>query len=442
MSKQDFLKTQSCVLRVNIDCDGCKDKVRRKLLKIDGVYTVKIDVDQQRVTVTGNVDPATLIKKLDKAGKHAELWGAQKGGGGAFNLNNQFKNMQIDNFKGGKDNKSQKGGQQAHQLQQMQNLKGPKDLKFPPKDQKSVKFSLPDEDDEFDDDDLDEFDDDYDDELDDEFDDGFDGGHHKHPSAKTIPIMGGGGGGHGPNKGSNGIMNGFLKGVFNGGNAKKGGGADISMQIKGMGGNNDGKNGNGGKHGKGGNQNQGGQGGKNGGKNGGGMPGEGKNGAVNGKGQHNSNGGGKINESWGKNGGGKMSGGMMMNNLPQGFHDMDMNHRGPVPRNMGQMPQMGGYPMGPAGNMPAVQGLPAGAGMNGGYYQGMGQGNPYMNPQYMAQMMMNQQQANGGHGMYHPMMYARPPAPMHYGPPMMAPQATDHYTHIFSDENTDSCSIM
>lgn len=455
MNKQDFLKTQTCVLRVNIHCDGCKQKVKKKLQKIDGVYAVKIDVDQGKVTVTGNVDPATLIKKLDKAGKHAELWGAQKGGGGAFNLNNQFKNMQIDNFKGGKDNKSQKGGkdqqkggQQAHQLQQMQNLKGPKDLKFPPKDQKSVKFSLPDEDDEFDDDDFDEFDDDYDDEFDDDFDDGFADGHHKHPPAKTIPIMGGGGGGgpgggagHGSNKGSNGMMNGFLKGVFNGGNAKKGGGADMSMQMKGMGGGNDGKNGNGGKNGKGGNQNQGGQGGKNGGKNGGGMPGEGKNGGVNGKGQNNSHGGGKNNESWGKNGGGKMNEGMLVNNLPQGFREMDMGLRGPGPRNMGQMPQMGGYPMGPAGNMPAVQGLPAGAGMNGGYYQGMGQGNPYMNQQYMAQMMMNQQQANG-HGMYHPMMYARPQAPMHYGPPMMAPPPTDHYTHIFSDENTNSCSIM
>ena len=63
-----------------------------------------MDVDQQKVTVTGNVDPATLIRKLARAGKRAELWGAQKGGGGAFNLNNQVKNMQIDNFKGGEDN--------------------------------------------------------------------------------------------------------------------------------------------------------------------------------------------------------------------------------------------------------------------------------------------------------------------------------------------------
>lgn len=39
-----------------------------------GVYTVAIDAEQQKVTVSGNADSATLIKKLARAGKHAELW--------------------------------------------------------------------------------------------------------------------------------------------------------------------------------------------------------------------------------------------------------------------------------------------------------------------------------------------------------------------------------
>ncbi|EXC05643.1 hypothetical protein L484_010826 [Morus notabilis] len=38
------------------------------------VYTTNIDLRQQRVAVTGNVDAETLINKLVKAGKHAELW--------------------------------------------------------------------------------------------------------------------------------------------------------------------------------------------------------------------------------------------------------------------------------------------------------------------------------------------------------------------------------
>ncbi|KAM3338978.1 hypothetical protein P3S68_031064 [Capsicum galapagoense] len=101
---------QTCVLKVNIHCDGCKQKVKKKLQKIEGVYTVKIDADQSKVTVTGNVDPATLIKKLVKSGKHAELWGGGQKGGSNFNMmNNKFMNMQMDNLKGGKDNKSQKG---------------------------------------------------------------------------------------------------------------------------------------------------------------------------------------------------------------------------------------------------------------------------------------------------------------------------------------------
>ncbi|XP_077240362.1 uncharacterized protein LOC143881260 [Tasmannia lanceolata] len=41
---------------------------------MDGVSDIKIDLKQDKVTVTGNVDAETLIKKLVKSGKHAELW--------------------------------------------------------------------------------------------------------------------------------------------------------------------------------------------------------------------------------------------------------------------------------------------------------------------------------------------------------------------------------
>lgn len=39
-----------------------------------GVYTINIDSQQHKVTVAGNVDAQTLIKKLLKTGKHAEMW--------------------------------------------------------------------------------------------------------------------------------------------------------------------------------------------------------------------------------------------------------------------------------------------------------------------------------------------------------------------------------
>ncbi|XP_042417964.1 heavy metal-associated isoprenylated plant protein 37-like [Zingiber officinale] len=77
MSKaEDFklFKIQTVVLKVHIHCDGCKQEVKKLLQKIEGIYTVIIDAEQQKVTVAGDVDSGTLIKKLARSGKHAELW--------------------------------------------------------------------------------------------------------------------------------------------------------------------------------------------------------------------------------------------------------------------------------------------------------------------------------------------------------------------------------
>lgn len=41
---------------------------------VSGVYKVDVDAEQQKVTVSGSVEPSALIKKLLRAGKHAELW--------------------------------------------------------------------------------------------------------------------------------------------------------------------------------------------------------------------------------------------------------------------------------------------------------------------------------------------------------------------------------
>lgn len=65
-----------------------------------GVYQVQIDAEQQKVTVSGSVDSATLIKKLVRAGKYAELW-SQKS-----NQNQKQKNNCVKDDK----NKGQKQG--------------------------------------------------------------------------------------------------------------------------------------------------------------------------------------------------------------------------------------------------------------------------------------------------------------------------------------------
>ncbi|KAJ8457910.1 hypothetical protein OPV22_030836 [Ensete ventricosum] len=525
MSKEEdikFLKIQTCILKVNIHCDGCKKKVKKLLHKVDGVYTTSIDAEQGKVTVSGNVDPATLIKKLAKAGKHAELLAPK--GGGNNNIGNQVqkpqpqggKGQQKDNGKaqkagnggggaggGGKDHKGQHPHPQPtpqqqlllqQQLQQLQQMKGAKDLQlpqlkefnFPPyKDPKSVNAAFPpggcddyddddDFDDDFDDDEMDEFDC-----FDADFDDDF-----KNLKIKP-PVAAPNGNAMNDKKGGSGDV----------GGGKKAGG--VPVQNKGMCNSYEPKNGNGGNGkkggGGGGNPNQGGGGGgsatKNnggggaggGGKNGGGAgPQDGKNVANSKKGAPNGSGnasgqagncntnGNIMNPANGANKGPMKSvvgvGGPPMANpgmMRQGFPGMGMGHQ------MGNMHA----PMGQMGNIPtaaaAAQGLPSG-GPPPGYYQGgmvapppeviaAANANPYQQ-QYIAAMMQQQQQQqqqqrmmmmNAQDRAFQPMMgYARPPLPMYYNMPPPPPAATPHhhsdpYTTFFSDENTSgSCSIM
>lgn len=72
------LKYTTWVLRVSIHCEGCKRKVKKILHSVEGVYTIDVDSKRHKVTVTGNVDSNTLIRKLEKSGKHAELWSKSK----------------------------------------------------------------------------------------------------------------------------------------------------------------------------------------------------------------------------------------------------------------------------------------------------------------------------------------------------------------------------
>ncbi|CAL9073043.1 unnamed protein product [Musa textilis] len=105
-----WLLLQTVILKVHIHCDGCKQQVKKLLQRIEGVYTVSIDAEHQTVTVSGDVDSNTLIKKLARSGKHAEVW-PQK-------TNNQSSkpNQQRQQGKdGNKNNKGQGQGGQGNQ---------------------------------------------------------------------------------------------------------------------------------------------------------------------------------------------------------------------------------------------------------------------------------------------------------------------------------------
>ena len=197
-----------------------------------GVYKTNIDAEQGKVTVSGNVDPTTLIKKLNKAGKHAEFWGAPKPNNNQNNKN-QNQNQKPGGGggahqnppKGGGGGGSQQTNAQLQKLQQQMKGLGMGDLKMGPQFQgmkmafkdnnhpqapkqgggsKAVKFNVPIDDDlgddEFDDDDDYDEDDEFDDD-DDAFDDDFEDVGKMKPKGPPPNLMmnGGGGGGSGGN---------------------------------------------------------------------------------------------------------------------------------------------------------------------------------------------------------------------------------------------------
>ncbi|KAK7303794.1 hypothetical protein RJT34_14711 [Clitoria ternatea] len=73
-SPTESIPPQTWFLKVSIHCEGCRRKVKKVLKSIDGVFTATIDPHQQKVTVIGSVSVETLLKKLVRAGKHAEIW--------------------------------------------------------------------------------------------------------------------------------------------------------------------------------------------------------------------------------------------------------------------------------------------------------------------------------------------------------------------------------
>ncbi|KAL8161274.1 hypothetical protein V2J09_012763 [Rumex salicifolius] len=148
-----LLKIQTCVLRVNIDCDGCRQKVKKLLQRIEGVYTVNIDSDNQKVTVSGSLDSATLIKKLVKSGKHAELWSQNS------NNNQKQKNTNNNNNNCAKDDNNNNNNKVQKQQKQQQGLNLIKGLeafknqhKFPVFGEEEDEFFVEEDDDDDDDD--------------------------------------------------------------------------------------------------------------------------------------------------------------------------------------------------------------------------------------------------------------------------------------------------
>ncbi|XP_010277036.1 PREDICTED: heavy metal-associated isoprenylated plant protein 20-like isoform X2 [Nelumbo nucifera] len=61
-------------MRVYMDCAGCESKIKKALQKLQGVDEIDIDMEMQKVTVTGWAEQRKVLKAVRKTGKRAELW--------------------------------------------------------------------------------------------------------------------------------------------------------------------------------------------------------------------------------------------------------------------------------------------------------------------------------------------------------------------------------
>ncbi|WOL07107.1 hypothetical protein Cni_G15844 [Canna indica] len=74
MSKGRPLSLQTVELKVRMCCTGCERVVKHALLKIRGVDSVEVELEMEKVTVTGYVDRNKVLKEVRRSGKKAEFW--------------------------------------------------------------------------------------------------------------------------------------------------------------------------------------------------------------------------------------------------------------------------------------------------------------------------------------------------------------------------------
>ncbi|KAM3193271.1 hypothetical protein ACQJBY_066141 [Aegilops geniculata] len=71
------MASETVVLKVAMSCGGCSGAVKRVLTKMEGVESFDIDMEQQKVTVKGNVKPEDVFQTVSKTGKKTAFWEAE-----------------------------------------------------------------------------------------------------------------------------------------------------------------------------------------------------------------------------------------------------------------------------------------------------------------------------------------------------------------------------
>ncbi|RZC69400.1 hypothetical protein C5167_032483 [Papaver somniferum] len=74
MPKGRHLALQTVELQVRMCCTGCERVVRKSILKLRGIDSIEVDLEMEKVTVMGYVDPHKVLKAVRRSGKRAEFW--------------------------------------------------------------------------------------------------------------------------------------------------------------------------------------------------------------------------------------------------------------------------------------------------------------------------------------------------------------------------------
>ncbi|XP_012091212.1 copper transport protein ATX1 [Jatropha curcas] len=61
-------------LKVGLHCEECIKKILKAIKKIQDIETYNVDIELNKVIVTGNVTTEEVIKVIHKIGKTATTW--------------------------------------------------------------------------------------------------------------------------------------------------------------------------------------------------------------------------------------------------------------------------------------------------------------------------------------------------------------------------------
>ncbi|EAY74781.1 hypothetical protein OsI_02676 [Oryza sativa Indica Group] len=67
---------KTVALKVSMHCHCCARKVEKQILKMEGVVSFKVELENKKVTVVGNVSPMEVLESICKVMKSAQILAA------------------------------------------------------------------------------------------------------------------------------------------------------------------------------------------------------------------------------------------------------------------------------------------------------------------------------------------------------------------------------